>query len=109
MLASAVMALHGLLAVPEAVAALAAGANKRLGALVNPVAMLSAVSTTNGWSGRAILAHVAFFSAVTTLALEDGRVGALRTVVAVNLISCCTCRMWDVQIGGKAYPVSPQL
>lgn len=96
--AFAVTALHGLLAVSDTVAALAAGANKRLRALVNPVALLAAVPTTRGRSGRAILAHVAFLSTVTTLSVEDGRVGALRLVVAVVFINFCISQISDVQI-----------
>lgn len=98
MVTFAVTALHGLLTVSDTVATLAAGANKRLRALVNPVALLAAVSTTRGRSGRAILAYVAFLFTVTTLSVEDGGVGALRLIVAVVFISFRISQISDVQV-----------
>lgn len=94
-LALAVTALHGLSAVPHAVAALATGANKRLRALVNPVTLIAAVSATERGSVGAVLAHVTFFTAVTTLTTEDSGVGAVGLIVAVNIVSSCSSGMYQ--------------
>lgn len=87
MVALAVTALHGLGAVPDAVAALAARANEGIRALIDPVTLLATVSATGRGGIGAVLAHVAFLVAMTALAIEDGGVGAIGLAVAIDIVS----------------------
>lgn len=80
----AVVALHGLGALPEHVGSLAARADERIGALGDEVALLLAVATAGRALLGAVFGEVALLVTVATLDRRRG-LGAVGLVVAVSM------------------------
>lgn len=86
MLTLAVVALHGLGALPEHVGTLAARADQRIGTLGDEVALLLAISAAVRALFGALLGEVALLVTVATLD-RGSRLGTIGLVVAV-----CGCQ-----------------
>lgn len=80
----AVVALHGLGALPEHVRSLAARADERIGTLSDEVALLLAVATTGRALLGAVFGEMALLVTVATLDRRRG-LGAVDLVVAVSI------------------------
>lgn len=80
----AVVALHGLGALPEHVGSLAARADERIGTLGDEVALLLAVATAGRALLGAVFGEVALLVTVATLDQRRG-LGAVGLVVAVSM------------------------